>query len=108
VHIPTAEGEPDDAVVPLKITDLTFASAPDGGVSVRGEVTNPSDRALSVATLAIVLRDGSGSLLGGVYDVAIGPLRPGATRSFETAYPATQPVDASEVATVEGAASGSP
>lgn len=108
VEIGVVQADSVDPVVPLQIANLSLSGTPDGGVNVSGVVTNSSDTPVSEATLGVVLKDAAGDIVGGAYDVAVGGLAPGATRSFETAYPGTPPIDAADVATVEGAASGTP
>jgi hypothetical protein len=103
------EGQPpgdDLAPVPLEVAAVEWTSTGDGGVAISGRVENPSADPTRAASVAVVLRNDRDEILAAVYDVAIGPLGAGESRTFETAYPGTPPVDPDEVATADAVATG--
>jgi hypothetical protein len=102
------QGEPvgdEDGLVALDVADVHWTSD-DDGVVISGRVENPSANAVREAYAAVVLRNDRDEILAAVYDVAIGPLGPGESRPFDTAYPGTPPVDPDEVAIADAVASG--
>lgn len=102
------QGEPvgdEDGLVALDVADVQWTSD-DDGVVISGRVENPSANAVREAYAAVVLRNDRDEILAAVYDVAIGPLGPGESRPFDTAYPGTPPVDPDEVAIADAVASG--
>jgi hypothetical protein len=91
--------------VALSVADVEWR-AEDGGLVVSGRVENPSTNAVGETYAAIVLRNDRDEILAAVYDVAIGPLGPGESRAFDTAYPGTPPIDPAEVASADAVATG--
>jgi hypothetical protein len=98
-------GRPDE-VVPLEVSDVSWSRSPEAGLAVHARVSNVSAVDVSRATVGVVLRDATGEILCGVYDVAVGKIEAGASRSVVTAYPGTSPIDPELVASAEGAAAG--
>ena len=98
----------DETVVPvaLNVADLEWIASTDGGLEVSGRVENPSPALVEEAKVAVVLKDVQDDILCAVYDVAIGPLGAGESRSFDTAYPGTPPVSPGDVAAAEAIATG--
>lgn len=92
--------------VTLGIAALSWRGVEDGGLEVSGTITNATNASVRESTVGIVLRDAAGELLGGVYDIALGPLDAGESRVFVTDYPATPPIVAADVASAEAAAAG--
>jgi hypothetical protein len=103
------QGEPAghaDAPVELEVADVEWTQTDEGGVVASARVENPSTEPVSEVSAAVLIRDGSGEIVAAVYDVAIGSLGPGESRTFDTAYPGTPPVDPDSVASAEGVATG--
>ncbi len=99
---------PGAGTVPLAVDRLAWEPSPTGGIEVTGRVVNTSGMPVHEASVGVVLRDAEGNMLGGAYDVALGPLGPGAAAAFSTDYPGLPPIDRDDVAEAAGAASGSP
>ena len=98
--------ERDADHVTLGIAALSWRGVEDGGLEVSGTITNATNASVRESTVGIVLRDAAGELLGGVYDIALGPLDAGESRVFVTDYPATPPIVVADVASAEAAAAG--
>ncbi len=108
VAIGTETAVADGPVVPLEVSDVTWRAGPDDGLAVEGRVVNSTARPVADAAVAVIVRDAGGRILGGAYDVGVGPLEPGASVAFSTAYPGTPPVDPATVATADAIAIGLP
>jgi hypothetical protein len=108
VEVEAESEDDDDRPVALTVADVDWTTTDDGGVVVSGRVENPSTDAITDAKAAVVLRNDRDEILAAVYDVAVGPMAAGESRTFDTAYPGTPPVDADDVATVVAIATGDP
>ena len=93
-------------IVLLTVTDLTWGQAEDGGLLVRGRVSNETGLTVADVRVGVVLRDRAGSALGGLYDASIGTMTAGSVREFVSDYPGTPPVEPADVATAEAVAAG--
>jgi hypothetical protein len=97
----------EDAIMhPLAVDIVEWTPSDDGGLSVSGRIENQSTAAVSGAYVCVVLKDDREEVLAAVYDVAVGPLDAGESRTFDTGYPGTPHVESSDVAFAEAVAIG--
>ena len=102
-------GEPasEDATLhPLAVDGIEWSSSDDGGVIVSGRIANQTTADVSEAYVCVVLKDNREEVLAAVYDVAVGPLEAGESRTFDTGYPGTPPVEPGDVGVAEAVAIG--
>ena len=96
----------DDAVVSLRVSMVTWRSSEEGGVEVSGRVENPTSATVNDVMVGIVLRDRTGQILGGLYDIGLPSIEPGAGTTFVTDYPGAPPMAVEDIVTADGIASG--
>jgi hypothetical protein len=106
VDIAAEPANEDPLVHSLAVDGVEWTSGDDGGVVVSGRVANQTAAAVSEAYVCVVLKDAREEVLAAVYDVAVGPLDAGESRTFDTGYPGTPHVGPGDVAIAEAIAIG--
>ena len=86
----------------LDVSDLTWTGTQDGdSVLLTGTVSNPSRDQVTNGVVGVIFFDGAGAVVGALYDnIQAGKLAPGETRTFQTRYPGTGPLDPESIASV--------
>jgi hypothetical protein len=86
----------------LDVSDVSWTGTQDGDtLSLSGTVSNPSRAQVTNGVVGVIFLDAAGAIVGGLYDnIQAGKLAPGETRTFQTRYPGTGPLDPESIASV--------
>jgi hypothetical protein len=88
----------------LEVSDLRLVSN-EGRPGVRGIVRNTGAEDVTFGVVAVIGRDASGLVIGGLYDnVNVASIAPGGEATFQTEYPGLPPAAAGRIADLSGVA----
>jgi hypothetical protein len=92
----------------LEVSDLRLVFS-DGRPAVRGIVRNTGAEDVTFGVVAVIGRDASGRVIGGLYDnVNVASIRAGGEAMFQTEYPGLPPAAAERIADLIGIAFDAP